>query len=96
MLPQVVGNYFDHALAPSEVAYSKQLRTRAPAGAGSGAVAGATGNAAPPVLLRRWTLGEVVTAVADAGLRVVVLEEEPGAKLDDGGLPKVFTLVAAK
>lgn len=48
------------------------------------------------VLLRQWTLGEVVTAVADAGLLLQQLKEEPGVKLDDAGLPKLYTLVAIK
>lgn len=48
------------------------------------------------VLLRRWTLGEVVTAAAAAGLVVTRLEEEPGARMDDFGVPKLFTLVAAR
>lgn len=41
-------------------------------------------------------LGEVVTSVAAAGLVLVCLEEEPGVKLADAGLPKLFTLVARK
>ncbi len=48
------------------------------------------------MLLRKWTLGEVVTAVASSGLRVLLLQEEPNVKADDRGLPKTFTLVAEK
>lgn len=48
------------------------------------------------VYLRRWTLGDVVTAVAQAGLCVVELEEEPTVKLDDKGIPKTFTIVAKR
>ncbi len=40
---------------------------------------------APQVLLRRWTLAEVVTAVAEAGLTLAGLEEEQGVKKDDKG-----------
>lgn len=47
-------------------------------------------------MLRRWTLGEVVTAAAGAGLVVRRLEEEPGVRLDDAGVPKLFTLVAER
>jgi SAM-dependent methyltransferase len=47
---------------------------------------------------RRWTLGEIVTAVADAGLRVVALHEEPNrsSAVFDAGVPKTFTLVAER
>ncbi len=48
------------------------------------------------VRLRKWTLGEIVTAFAHAGLRVVLLHEEPNHKIDDIGIPKTFTLVAEK
>lgn len=67
------------------------------------ATSGASASAAPlpstvlsslNTLQRRWTLGEVVSAAARAGLTLVALEEEAGAKSDDAGLPKVFTLVA--
>jgi hypothetical protein len=50
----------------------------------------------PSVLLRQWTLGEVVTALAGAGLCLTSLVEEPGVKLDDAGLPKMFMLSAVK
>lgn len=38
------------------------------------------------VVLRRWTLGEVVTSVAEAGFAVVHLDEEQGVKKDDAGM----------
>lgn len=53
-------------------------------------------SAGQSVCLRQWGLGEVVTAVAQAGLVVQCLEEEPGVKADDEGIPKLFTLVAVK
>jgi len=71
-------------------------------GGSSAAAAGAAGAAAaaaagpPSTLLRRWTLGEVVTAAAAAGLVVERLEEEAGARAGDAGVPKLFTLVAAR
>ena len=37
------------------------------------------------VLHSRWTLGQVVTAVAESGMRIVSLEEEQGVKSDDAG-----------
>jgi hypothetical protein len=48
------------------------------------------------VLLKRWTLAEVVSEVAAAGLRLVALEEEPNEFPDHRELPKTFTVVAVK
>jgi len=45
---------------------------------------------------RRWTLGEVVTAVAEGWMCVQQLQEEMGTKAADHGIPKIFTLVAIK
>ena len=45
-------------------------------------------------VLRRWTLGEIVTTVIEAGLRVERLEEHPS--WTDPTIPGTFTLVAAK
>ncbi|KAG2495359.1 hypothetical protein HYH03_006627 [Edaphochlamys debaryana] len=56
----------------------------------------------PRVLERRWSLGEVVSAVAGGpgagggGLRVLLLDEEAGPRLDDAGVPKLYTLLAEK
>jgi hypothetical protein len=72
-------------LTATDVAYSKY------AGEGPGG-----GGSAAQVQLRQWGLGEVVTAVAAAGLTVERLVEEPGNKLDDAGIPKLFSLVAAR
>lgn len=76
----VAGNYFSQALHETDVAYAKHLG----------------GNGAARVRLRRWTLGETITAFAEAGLCVRELVEEPNTKMDDVGLPKTFTLVASK
>lgn len=78
---KVAGDYFSQALVSSSVAYSKYSSPAADVPAG--------------VLLRPWGLGEVVTAVCESGLVLQCLEEEPGVKADDTGLPKAFTLVAA-
>lgn len=80
---KVTGNYFSAALDQTEVAYAKHL-------------ADAASSDRPHVRLRRWTLGETVTAFAGAGLCVRELVEEPNTKIDDVGLPKTFTLVAEK
>ena len=50
------------------------------------------------VLLRYWTLGEIVTEAAVVGFRVESLIEEPNLSSDvfDKGIPKTFTLVLSK
>ena len=78
---KVTGNYFDSTSQEADVAYLKHLP-------------GADLDAR--VYLRRWTLGETVTAFAEAGLCVRALAEEPNTKIDDIGIPKTFTLVAEK
>ena len=82
---KVTGDYFDRSLEERDASYTKHL----PAGA-SGSVA--------KVWWRKWTLGEVVTAVAGSGLFIRVLEEEPNlsSEVFDKGIPKTYTLVADK
>ena len=80
---KVTGNYFDKSLIVTDVAFSKHLPTDKQ-------------DISRQVYLRRWTLGEVVTVIAQAGLVVRRLDEEPNSKIDDIGLPKTFTLVAEK
>lgn len=82
---KVTGDYFDRSLEERDASYTKHL----PSGA-SGPV--------PKVWWRKWTLGEVVTAVASSGLFIRVLEEEPNlsSEVFDKGIPKTYTLVADK
>jgi SAM-dependent methyltransferase len=47
----------------------------------------------PLCLVRRWNLGEIVTAFADCGFRLNKLIEEPSSDMEQ--LPGTFTLVAA-
>jgi len=77
---RVTGDYFATELVEEDAPFSKFL----PAAA-----------AAPRVKLRRWTLGEIVTAFAAGGLRVRSLSEEPNrsSEVFDRGIPKTFTLV---
>lgn len=79
---KVEGDYFDTSLEEKDIAYSKYLND------------GET----KKVLLRRWNLGEIVTAVATEGLIIKSLDEEPNLSSDifDKGIPKTFTLVAEK
>lgn len=79
---KVEGDYFDTSLEEKDIAYSKYLND------------GET----EKVLLRKWNLGEIVTAVASEGLIIKSLDEEPNLSSDvfDKGIPKTFTLVAGK
>ena len=80
---KVVGNYFDKSITVTDVAFSKHLPNDKQ-------------HSPQQVYLRKWTLGEIVTAIAQAGLSIRRLDEEPNSKIDDIGLPKTFTLVAEK
>lgn len=82
---KVTGDYFDTSIVETEVAYGKLLE-------------GEDRTALPKVQLRYWTLGEVVTAVAQAGLMIKQLVEEPNqsSEVFDKGIPKTFTVVADK
>lgn len=79
---KVTGDYFDTSLEEKEASWAKHL------------------GAAPArrVLWRKWTLGEIVTAVADSGLVLKLLREEPNLSSEcyDRGIPKTFTIVALK
>ncbi len=78
---RVEGDYFDKNLERKPVSFAKHLPDVVDA---------------PTVLWRKWTLGEIVTAVACSGLRITELVEEPNLSSDvfDAGIPKTFTLVA--
>lgn len=82
---KVTGDYFDTSLEETDVAYAKFVPE-------------ADQPQLSKVKLRKWTLGEIVTGVAEAGLFIRLLEEEPNASSDvfDKGIPKTFTLVAEK
>ena len=50
------------------------------------------------VLLRHWTLGEIITAFANVGLCITSLTEEPNlsSEVFDKGIPKTFILTGKK
>ncbi|WP_308637841.1 class I SAM-dependent methyltransferase [Paenibacillus silvisoli] len=83
---KVDGDYFSSELEEKEVAFAKFMASEP----GAAEV--------PKVLLRNWTLGEIVTAVAGGGLCIKLLEELPNGSSDvfDKGIPKTFTIVAEK
>ena len=70
------GDYFSSDLETAETPYAAFLN----------------GQVVPPCLVRRWNLGEIVTAFADGGFRVNKLIEEPSSGMAQ--LPGTFTLVA--
>ena len=80
---KVTGNYFDPTLTANTIAFSKHM----PDGVQEELI---------QTIQRKWTIGELITSVAQSGLLVTTLEEEPNHKLHDMGLPKTYTLVAKK
>jgi ubiquinone/menaquinone biosynthesis C-methylase UbiE len=83
---KVTGDYFNTALEEKEVSHSKFLSPDH------------KDQSSQKVYLRHWTLGEIVTGIANAGLHIKVLEELPNLSSDifDKGIPKTFTIVADK
>lgn len=81
---KVTGNYFDTSLEEKEVSHSKFLEAKDPK--------------SHKVLLRNWTLGEIITSIGSQGLCIKILEELPNQSSDvfDKGIPKTFTIVAEK
>lgn len=79
---KVEGDYFDSTLVEKMVSYGKYL----------------SDEKAEKVYLRNWTLGEIVTASAGVGFKVVALIEEPNKSSDvfDKGIPKTFILKLKK
>ena len=80
---KVTGDYFDTTLEEKEISYAKYLEDE---------------GEAKKVLLRKWNLGEIVSAVAASGLVIQKLDEEANlsSEVFDSGIPKTFTLMALK
>lgn len=83
---KVTGDYFDTAIIEKEVSYSKYLQTDT------------RSETTNKVLLRNWTLGEIVTSIASQGMYIRILEEQPNLSSDvfDKGIPKTFTIIAER
>ncbi len=75
------GNYFDDSVREGDVAFAKLL----PEGEREGL---------RQVLVRGWTVGEIVTAVASEGLFIRAFEEIPSSA--NPGIPEFYTLAADK
>lgn len=80
---KVTGDYFDKSIEKVEVAYGKHLDSM---------------EIKQFVYIRKWTLGEIVTSMAEEGLIIRSLKEEPNqsSEVFDRGIPKTFTLIAGR
>jgi 2-polyprenyl-3-methyl-5-hydroxy-6-metoxy-1,4-benzoquinol methylase len=78
---KVTGDYFDTSLEERPASFWKHLECQ-------------DDSDSPTVQWRRWTLGEIVTAVAKSGLVIQSLDEEANPSGFDRGIPKTFVLVA--
>ena len=79
---KVTGDYFSTELVEQEVAFSKYSDEAL----------------LDKVFLRKWTLGEIITSLAQVGFMVKELKEEPNlsSEVFDQGIPKTFTIVCSK
>ena len=79
---KVTGDYFSKELVESEISFAKYMPD-APT---------------QKVYLRKWNLGEIITAIADVGFHIESLDEEPNMSCEqyDKGIPKTFTLKVTK
>ncbi|SFC19749.1 Methyltransferase domain-containing protein [Bacillus sp. OV322] len=80
---KVTGNYFDPEIENNRVAFTKHMPEQEQESLSN-------------VVQRKWTIGELITAIGQSGLVIKVLEEEPNHKIHDIGLPKTYTLVCEK
>lgn len=80
-LKHPTGNYFDDIIHEDEVAFARLLPEEERSGLGK-------------VLIRNWTVGEVLTALASEGLFIRTFEEIPNA--EDPRFPEFYTLIADK
>lgn len=79
---KVTGDYFDTSLVESDISFAKYIPELE----------------TEKVLLRKWNLGEIITAVAKCNLIIESLDEESNLSCEqyDKGIPKTFTLTAKK
>jgi 2-polyprenyl-3-methyl-5-hydroxy-6-metoxy-1,4-benzoquinol methylase len=78
-LKEPTGNYFDDTIKEGEVAFAKLLPEEERYGLGK-------------VLIRGWTVGDIITAVGTEGLIIRAFEEIPSKT--DPRFPEFYTLVA--
>ncbi|QHW30535.1 class I SAM-dependent methyltransferase [Paenibacillus rhizovicinus] len=78
-LSQPSGDYFDESLKEGDVAFGKLLPEEEQSGLNK-------------VLVRGWTVGDIITAIASTGLYIRTFEEIPGAT--NPKVPEFYTLIA--
>lgn len=86
---KINGDYFSDAIEETEVAYMKYV-------SGIESLSEDEKKALPKAYLRKWTLGEIITAIAEEGFCIKILEENESPKPEDKGIPKLFTIKAMK
>lgn len=86
---KVTGDYFDTSITQTEVAYLKFIQ-------GMDELTEEEKSAFQKAQLRKWTLGEIITAVANQGFYIKLLKESENNQPDDKGIPKLFIIVAEK
>ncbi len=80
-LKQPTGNYFDDEIREGEVAFAKLLPEEERSDLGK-------------VLVRSWTVGDILTSIGAAGLFIRAFEEIPSPA--DRRFPEFYTLIADK
>lgn len=85
---KVTGNYFSTSLETVDISYAKFLPE----------LQYATEAERKPyqVAIRKWTIGEIVTAIGQSKLLITQLKEEPHPGDFDHGIPKTFIIEAEK
>jgi len=86
---KVTGDYFSTSLEETEVAYLKFIP-------GIESLSEEEKDSFQKALLRKWTLGEIITSLAQAGFLIKELNESEGPKPEDKGIPKLFTVCSSK
>lgn len=86
---KITGDYFSTDIEETEVAYMKFVP-------GIENLTEQEKSSFQKAHLRKWTLGEIVTAIANNGFYIKTLEESESPKPEDKGIPKLFTIEAKK
>ncbi|MBC2580359.1 bifunctional 2-polyprenyl-6-hydroxyphenol methylase/3-demethylubiquinol 3-O-methyltransferase UbiG [Clostridium sp. DJ247] len=86
---KVTGDYFSKDIEETEVAYMKFVP-------GFENLTDEEKSSFQKAYLRKWTMGEIITSIANNSLYIKTLEETEGPKPEDKGIPKLFTIVSEK
>jgi 2-polyprenyl-3-methyl-5-hydroxy-6-metoxy-1,4-benzoquinol methylase len=86
---KVTGDYFNTAIEETDVAYMKFVP-------GMENLTDEEKSSFQKAHLRKWTIGEIITSIANNNLYIKTFQENEGPKPEDKGIPKLFTIVAEK